>query len=680
MSISRRKFLVLSGAAAGASAADLAAYSSDAGSIAPPPQFYWPPDKALPAFPQAFHLDAADLSALDGDQQGLLVSLQGIVNRSRPRLYFYWGTDPTNLEWLQTIRVPSSITTDPWSLFDRYRSEVRGAIVYDPLVPDTINLATTLAGVHNAVIATADLATQYSLPILEDLRGRFTDNLSVYQYALSNVWPGLTKRLLTGISPSNQQTTPNVQWTTLFKVAAPVTDASNKATYTADLSSFLSAPSVYVQYQDAYSNTGWGPSVSQVTVTADGSVIASFQPGTSAETPFLFDSDSSQIASGGWRFADGTNYFIYKLTPPAGTKSLTISMVMWNQYFVTATNTAPSYQVVNPLFRDYIVATSAPVFWLDPDVPAEAALFAQILETVEPDTPYLGWFPNGDEMPGVTLCAQYATVVVAADYFYNGSVFSGVSAPIKSVQPGPASVPKLENKIYLSLTMVEGDNIQYDQHRLRQMWDDPTRGQVPLGWSISVLLLDIAPAMLSYFQQTQTANDLLVAGPSGAGYTYPVMWPSSALPAFMRRSGAYMERTGMRSLFAYNRDDTTDIALSTSLVDMYKANIPGLEGIVYNFETSSLATMIDGVPVATLLGVNDEQSGAAQLAAIAESWNGTSPLFVAAGLESWNMMPSDAKGLVASLGSQFEVVRPDVFFQLLRQSQQPQPGALSQSK
>jgi hypothetical protein len=341
---------------------------------------------------------------------------------------------------------------------------------------------------------------------------------------------------------------------------------------------------------------------------------------------------------------------------------------MWNEYLVTATNTQPSYQVANPLFRDYIVATRAAVFWLDPNVAEEAALFAQILQTMQPDTPYLGWFPNGDEMTGVTLCAQNASAVGAADFFFNASVFSGVRAPIRSYQPA-AQVPQLANKIYLSLTMVEGDNIQYDQHRLRQMWDDPVRGQVPLGWSISVLLLDIAPAMLGYFQRTQTANDLLVAGPSGAGYTYPVMWSASALPKYMKRSGAYMQRTGMTTLFAYNRDDSTDVPLSAGIVGQYKASLPGLQGILYNYESTSQASLIEDVPVATLLGVNDVQLGITELTNIAQSWSGTSPLFVAAGLESWNMMPSDAKTLVDALGSQFEVVRPDVFLKLVRRAQ-----------
>lgn len=670
MPISRRTFLALSSAAAGASAIDSTAFAQTNGYI-PGTRMYWPPDRALPIFPDARHLDAADLTALSGDEQGLLVSLEGVINRNQPRLYFYWGTDATNLEWLKTIRVPSTISTDPWALFAKYRNEVRGAIIFDPDVPDTINLATTLAGIHGAVIATAELAQAHSLPILDDLRGRFADKFAVYNYALSKVWPKVTKRMIAAIGPSSQQQTANVQWTTLLKVTQPVTDASNLATYTADLTPLLGGgPSVYVKYQDAYPGDGWGPSVSQVTVTADGNVIASFQPGTSAETPFLFDVDSSQVATGSfstgqWRFADGANYFIYKFTPPAGTKQLTLSTIVWNEYFVTATSTAPSYQVVNPLFRDYIVANSAPVFWLDPNVAEEAALFAQILKTFEPDTAYLGWFPNGDEMSGVTLCAQNSVYVVAADDFYNGTAFSGVRAPSRRTPP-PAKVPKLENRIYLSLIMVEGDNIQYNQHRMRQMWDDPARGQVPLGWSISVLLRDIAPAMLSYYQETQTPNDLLVAGPSGAGYTYPVMWPAATLSGYMQRSGEYMLSTGMRTLFTYNRDNSTDVPLSTALVNLYKSHIPGLEGIVYNYESSSQASMIDGMPVATLLGVNDTASGTPVLAKIADGWDGTSPLFVAVGLESWNMMPADAVALVNTLGSAFDVVRPDVFFALMR--------------
>lgn len=665
--LTRRKFIALSGAAAGAGACNWSALALglNHGNL------IWPFDRALPLFPPARFFEAADLSSLSGDQQSLLVTLQGIVNRRLPRLYFYWGTDPTTQEWLTTNQVPYQVVSDPMNLLDRYRQEIAGAIIYDPDLPDSVNLATNLAGIKGGVIATASLAQSLNLPILDDLRGRFNNKLDAYTWALDHLWPQLSDRAVTAISPTNTVTVSNVQWTTLLQETRTIHDGSNKALYNADISQFLGADAVYVRYQDANQNDGWGPSVSLVTVIADGTVIASFQPASSAEAPYLFDADSSQTASG-WRFADHSSYFIYKFVPPSGTKQLTLQTEMWNQFLVTATNTAPSIQEANPNFRDYIVAINAPVFWLDPEDSNEAALFTEAMKLMRPDAPYLGWFPQGHEMTGVTLCAQNSSAVVAADFFYNGSALSGIPASVHSQKPCPPA-PKIENKIYLTLTMVEGDNIQYNQHRMRQIWDDPNRGQTPLNWSVSVLLADIAPSMLHYFQQTQTENDLLIAGPSGAGYTYPVMWPAATLPAYMQRSGHYMLKTGMNVLFAYNRNGGTDIPFTPEIIDLYKRYIPGLLGIVYNYESSSQISLIDGVPVATLLGMNDLPSSQSALTSLASSWSGTSPLFIAGGIESWNMTPTDVNTLATSLGSEFVILRGDVFFELYK-SWQKQPS------
>jgi hypothetical protein len=658
--LSRRTFLALSSAAAGSSALTSFAATTSAPSRS---------TGALPTFPRADFLEAADLSALTGDEQCLLVSLEGQVNRRKPRLYFYWGTDTTNQTWLNTITVPHRVSTEPWEFLAKYRSEIRGAVVYDVNVPDTVNVATAIASMRGAVIATADLAKAHQLNVIENLTGKFENGLAAYQWAFDNVWPHMPNSILTAIGPTNSVQVTNVQWTTLLQVTQPVTDGSNKAVYTADLTPFLtSGGAVYVRWTDAYTNDGWGPSVDQVTVTADGNVLASFQPGSAGEAPYIFDLDSSQTASG-WRFADGTEYFIYKFVPPTGTKALTLSTEMWNEYVVSATSTAPSVQQGNPNFRDYIVAAQAPVFWLDPQDPAQTALFTSILKRAQPDTPYLGWFPQGHEMPGVTLCGQYGSPVVAADFYINGSVFAGGAPAHISSRIAHPPVPKLENKIYLTLTMVEGDNAQYNQHRMRDMWDDAGRGSVPLNWSISVLLYDLGPAILAYYQRTATANDLLMAGPSGAGYTYPAVWPAAALEAFTQRSGAYMQATGMDTLFAYNRNGSTDLPFTPSIIDRYERNVPGLLGIVYNYESSSQVSFVDGMPLATLLGVNDLSSGQTELGNVAATWNGSAPLFVAAGLESWNMTPTDAKNLVDSLGSQFQVIRGDTFFQMLRATQ-----------
>ena len=55
---------------------------------------------------------------------------------------------------------------------------VRGVIIWDPAVPATINVATTIAGVRDGIVLSPELAAQYltkwRLPVIEDLRGKFT--------------------------------------------------------------------------------------------------------------------------------------------------------------------------------------------------------------------------------------------------------------------------------------------------------------------------------------------------------------------------------------------------------------------------------------------------------------------------------------------------------------------------
>src|ERR1700744_3967988 len=94
--LSRRTFLALSSAAAGSRAlSSFAATTSPQSSTG-----------VLPTFPRANFLEAADLTALNGDEQCLLVSLQGQVNRKQPRLYFFMSSDGSDQVWLNTLTGP----------------------------------------------------------------------------------------------------------------------------------------------------------------------------------------------------------------------------------------------------------------------------------------------------------------------------------------------------------------------------------------------------------------------------------------------------------------------------------------------------------------------------------------------------------------------------------------------
>jgi hypothetical protein len=663
---SRRTFLKLAaGTVAGAALAGTAGVSADA-----MPAANWSGRPVLPQFPRPERLDVADLTKLNGTDQALLTTLQGIVNRRQPRIWTLLAADGTDQTWLDTVRLPQRSVEDPLSLVERYRQELSGAVVYDIDVPDSVNVATTLAGLRDAVIATSEQAESLQLTIVDDLRGRFSGPVDAYTWQLANLWPRCNHRMLTGIPGGQTVSVPGVIWTTLGKVDQHVHDASNKATYTFDLTGQLGGDAVYLRFQNAYSNDGWGPSVQQVTLIADGQVIASFQPTTPAELPYLFDADGSSIADGGWRFADGTSYWTYKFGPPAGTQALSVQILMWNQYLVTATGTAPTEVVAFPHFRDYIAANRAMVCWLEPSIAEQADLMNEIFAKVEPTTPYLGWFPGGvagGEWGGVGYASQHGIEVLAADFFHNATVLSGTRDPIMPRRsPVPPATP--ENKVYVTLTVMEGDNVQYDQHRMRQIWDHADRGKVPTNWTIDPLLADLAPAMFSYYQRTATDNDLLIAGPSGGGYTYPGAWPSTQIDAFTEMTGDYMRRTGLDVIHVFNNIRGTWTPLTDAIGASYERNTGAL-GVILSWETGSAVSTPGGLPVITDLSPGGDPANyqAALLARIA-GWDGTKPMFIACQIPAWVWTPAETTRLAGLLADPFRIVRADTLFSLIRTS------------
>jgi len=120
------------------------------------------------------------------DEAMAVACIQGIVNAEGPRLYVlsstgvrpkYWlDIFSREAEWLAGRERVSLSGLD--ALVKLAGNRLKGAVIWDPDVPATINVATTVAGVKNGVVLSPDLAAQclakWNLPIIEDLRGRFT--------------------------------------------------------------------------------------------------------------------------------------------------------------------------------------------------------------------------------------------------------------------------------------------------------------------------------------------------------------------------------------------------------------------------------------------------------------------------------------------------------------------------
>lgn len=313
--------------------------------------------------------------------------------------------------------------------------------------------------------------------------------------------------------------------------------------------------------------------------------------------------------------------------------------------------------------RDYLVAVKSAVVWLDPgSVSADAAALAPFVSGMSPaNSVYLGWWPNeGNDMEWI---GPYGIPVMASDYFDNATIYSGVASAI-TIPPIPPC-PPLQNKVYVSLTLSDGDNVQYMQHAMKLNWDTAARGAVPLGWTVQPLAADFDPGMLNYYSSTATTNDCLVAGPSGAGYARINYWSAANVAADTKASNPYLQRTGIRMI-------TVWLTVSSATGDTYATNCPTLLGITD--QSDGYYTTHDGVlPVLGLPANGSYASTVAGLASAitnaAANWNGSSPMFIAAQGSAWDITPADCETITNLLpSSQYVLVRPDQLFLMYQEA------------
>ncbi len=520
----RRQLFALLGATGAGTALGMTTRSAPAAAAG----MSWPHGQALPHFATPTSLDVVDLTSASGDEQLLFTTLQGLVNRTVPRIAVLRPADEGETTWLDTVDVPYRAVDDPWTLVKRYRRDIRGVVVTDPAVPATRNVATTIAGLDDGIVAAPDQLDRLDgLSVLADLRGRFSSDIDAYGWAVDHLWPRTEHRLLVGLDPES----------TL-----------------------------------AY-------------------------------------------------------------------------------------------------LRDYAVATRAMTVWIHPDVPESRALGDKIMAQMPAGSAFLGWWPAGvgGESDGTELTSQHGLVVLAADWAQNLTVFGGVRSPVSSTRP-ELPTPALANRVYVTFSMTEGDNLQYNQHRMRKIWDDPGRGTVPINWSTNPLLVDAAPAFLRYYQRTATRNDYLMAGPSGAGYGYPTPWPDDTFGAFTGMTARYMTATGMDSAVILNRVGGSDVPLSDAEAARYIRDVAPL-GLFKDWTDHTATTVLHGdTPQSVSWLTSSVAEAKTAVAAASSGWSGDRPLFVSIGILSWNMTPTDVATVAHSLDDPYTVVRGDQYFRLARKA------------
>ncbi len=156
--------------------------------------------------PPAKELVVCDLRKERPDMRLLVYSLQGLVNRRQPRLYcLSVDTDPMWLEHMQQRGWIAGTETVPQArqLVDRFRDSFKGVVITDPALPASKNVATMLASVKDGLVASPRLAQELSLPVLDDLRGRWHTSAAAYAWAFDNLWGSLNHHVIACLWPQH---------------------------------------------------------------------------------------------------------------------------------------------------------------------------------------------------------------------------------------------------------------------------------------------------------------------------------------------------------------------------------------------------------------------------------------------------------------------------------------------
>lgn len=133
-------------------------------------------------------------------EKAMLLSLQGLANRTAPRLYV---VHPPDFQWEITEPLFSFYQRKHGVAFDEVKSaaealalfsrHARGYVVWDPAVPATMNVAFTIAGLEDALVVTPDLiplVQRHGLAPIDDLRGRYDGrtDAQIYADAVARYW------------------------------------------------------------------------------------------------------------------------------------------------------------------------------------------------------------------------------------------------------------------------------------------------------------------------------------------------------------------------------------------------------------------------------------------------------------------------------------------------------------
>lgn len=338
-----------------------------------------------------------------------------------------------------------------------------------------------------------------------------------------------------------------------------------------------------------------------------------------------------------------------------------------------------------PALRDWVVANRG--FAFEVDARAEPELLSEVLGTFPKGSPVYGYLFFADaaykagglpvlESISVTAISAAGLHLIPTVDTYNMTVLAHTT----STHPTPdwdssVRTPERRGK-YVTFILSDGDNVSYDQNLLlAHIWPNPDRQKIPLGISVSLQLQHLSPALWDHYVTTAGDQSVLVAAPSGAGYTYPSAMPN--LPDFLAETKKLMDSSGLHALWIL--DNLAVASPSAATADAF-ADALQPEGLFSDYVSFAGRGVTPNPPAISFAGTskvpmihdvfafNVDQAVTQITQTIALSGDG--PGFVFVGMVAWQMGPTEALKIMERLGPGYTAVRPDRFIGLVKGAEQ----------
>jgi len=315
----------------------------------------------------------------------------------------------------------------------------------------------------------------------------------------------------------------------------------------------------------------------------------------------------------------------------------------------------------NPGFQaaqfDYIVANKIFTYnriFGDEATEQEREMELSILSVSKPNTPIFGvWYLQEDEGNFAPLITQKYKYFVVTYETFNLSWTSGLP-----YEPFTVEEPEIEldpTKKYVSFSFTEGDNISYLTMRMPLQFESARRGEVPVGWSLTPTVWDLAPNVVRYLKQNWAEGDGLVMA---EGYVYFTP-PEESRDGFFALQDAYFARTGSGAMRMLLPDPADPLPYAEKMSRLDSLWLGYLDTNNDNYNNDSSHFLFRDRPVFVHYNGN--------LAANLAQADGSAPAFYAVTLYGWNADPGTAANIMESLGDEFVAVTPKQLAQLYRQ-------------